>query len=107
MILFVMPDNKTVNDANYIPDKRGNGILRREVWVDGDGEVTRYNLAYINASIYSGDNGRVVGYDNAHGYHHRHYFGVVTPVAFVTFDDMEAQFQADWLALRETKRKPK
>ena len=25
--------------------KRGNGILRREVWVDGGGQVTRYNLA--------------------------------------------------------------
>ena len=102
-----MPDNKIVNDTNYIPDKRGNGILRREIWVDGSGKVTGYNLAYINASIHSGDNGRVVGYDNAHGYHHRHYFGVMTPVAFVNFDDMEAQFQADWLGLREAKRKPK
>ena len=102
-----MPDNKIVNDTNYIPDKRGNGIPRREIWVDGNGKVTRYNLAYIKAALHSGDNGRVVGYDNAHGYHHRHYFGVVTPVAFVNFDDMEAQFQADWLGLRETKRKLK
>ena len=107
MILFVMPDKKIVDDTNRIPDKRGNGILRREVWVDRGGKVTRYNLAYINATIHIGDNGRVVGYDNAHGYHHRHYFGVVTPVAFVNFDNMEKQFQADWLALRDAKRKPK
>ena len=107
MILFVMPDKKIVDDTNRIPDKRGNGILRREVWVDGGGKVTRYNLAYINATIHSSDNGRVVGYDNAHGYHHRHYFGVATPVAFVNFDQMEKQFQADWLALRDAKRKPK
>ena len=107
MILFVMPDKKIVDDTNRIPDKRGNGILRREVWVDSGGKVARYNLAYINATRHSGDNGRVVGYDNAYGYHHRHYFGVVTPVAFVNFDQMEEQFQADRLALRETKRKPK
>ena len=89
VILFVMPDSKIVDDTNRIPDKRGNGTLRREVWVDARSRVTRYNLAYINASLHSGDNGRVVGYDNAHGFHRRHYFGVVTPVAFVSFDDME------------------
>lgn len=102
-----MPDSKIVDDTNRIPNKRGNGILRREVWVDRSGKVTRYNLAYINALVHSGDNGRVVGYDNAHGYHHKHYLGVVTPVAFVNFDMMEEQFQADWLALKEPKRKSK
>ena len=102
-----MPDSKIVDDSNRIPDKRGNGILLREVWVDGGGKVTRHNLAYINALIHSGDNERVVGYDNANGYHHWHYFGVMTPVAFVNFDEMEAQFQTDWLALRKAKTKPK
>ena len=34
MILFVMPDSKTVDDTHRIPDKRGNGILRREIWAD-------------------------------------------------------------------------
>ena len=107
VILFVMPDKKIVDDTNRIPDKRGNGILRREVWVDGGGKVTRYNLAYINATMHSGDNGRVVGYDNAHGYHHRHYFGGVTPVDFVDFDGMEEKFQVDWLALQKVKGKLK
>lgn len=102
-----MPDSKIVDDTNRIPDKRGNGILRREIWVDMNGKVTRYNLAYINATIHSRDNGRVVGYDNAHGYHHRHYFGVVTATKFIDFDQMEEQFQADWLALRKPQRKPK
>jgi hypothetical protein len=102
-----MPDSKIVDDTNRIPNKRGNGILRREVWVDKSGKLTRYNLAYINASVHSGDNGRVLGYDNAHGYHHKHYLGVVTAVAFVNFDTMEEQFQADWLALKEPKRKSK
>jgi hypothetical protein len=102
-----MPDSKIVDDTNRIPNKRGNGILRREVWVDKSGKVTRYNLAYINASVHSGDNGRVLGYDKAHGYHHKHYLGVVIAVAFVNFDTMEEQFQADWLALKEPKSKSK
>jgi len=42
----------------------------------------------------------VVGYDNAHGFHHRHYFGQVEPVEFVSFDDIEEQFARDWTALR-------
>ena len=98
-----MPDSKVADDANYIPEKRGNGILRREIWVNEQGQVTRYNLAYVNPTIHAGDNGRVVGYDNAHNYHHRHYLGVVEDVEFVTFEDVEERFQADWLALRSKK----
>jgi len=89
--------------TNFIPTKRGNGILRREVWVDSKGAITRYNLAYINAAIFNGDNGRVVGYDNAHGFHHRHHFGEVESVDFVDFEDIESRFQDDWLNLRRSK----
>jgi len=61
--------------------------------------VVRYNLAYINHAIQSDDNGRVVGYDNAHGYHHRHCLGTVEPVDFVSFEDVEARFEQDWIAI--------
>jgi len=100
MILFVMADRKIYDDRHTIAARRGNGELRREVWVDVTGQVTRYNLAYINHDLHQGDNGRVVGYDNAHGFHHRHYFGQVEPVEFVSFDDIEEQFARDWTALR-------
>jgi len=103
MILFVMADKKIYDDRHTIAKRRGNGELRREVWVDKSGRVTRYNLAYINHDVHQGDNGRVVGYDNAHGFHHRHYFGQVEPVEFVNFDDIEERFARDWTALqRET-----
>ena len=95
-----MADRKIVDETNYIPLKRGTGILRREVWIDANNVITRYNLAYIKVAMFSGDNGRVVGYDNAHGFHHRHYFGEVEPVNFVSFDDIESKFQEDWLKLR-------
>jgi len=100
MIIFVMAERKTHDERHVITKRRGNGELRREVWVDASGRVTRYNLAYINHEIYQGDNGRVIGYDNAHDYHHRHYFGQVEPVDFVSFEDIEDQFARDWTALR-------
>ena len=76
-----MAATKTVDETYTISNKRGNGKLRREIWNDDvTGRVTRYNLAYINHSVHAGDNGRVIGYDNAHDGHHRHYFGKVEPV---------------------------
>lgn len=90
---------KQSDETHKISDKRGNGKLRREVWVDAKGRVVRYNLAYINHQLFQGDNGRVIGYDNAHGVHHRHYFGGVSPVDFVSFEDIEERFAADWSAL--------
>jgi len=44
-----------------------------------------------------------VGYDNAHDGHHRHYFGVVEPVTFVSFEDIEERFEQDWIILRDCK----
>ncbi len=104
MILFVMADVKTIDESHKLSDKRGNGKLRREVWVSSTtGQVTRYNLAYINHSLYAGDNGRVIGYDNAHDGHHRHSFGAVEAVEFVNFEDIEERFEQDWNALKEAK----
>lgn len=88
--------HKALDVSTRLAKKRGNGILRREVWVDGKGKVVRYNLAYINHDIFQGDNGRVVGYDNAHGSHHRHYKGTVETVEFQGFEDIEGRFEADW-----------
>ncbi|CAB3770480.1 toxin-antitoxin system TumE family protein [Paraburkholderia solisilvae] len=95
-----MADKKPIDESHHVTRRKGGGILRREVWVDEDGNVTRYNLAYINRELYQSDNGRVVGYDNAHGYHHRHYFGTIEPVEFVSFEGVEEQFARDWIALR-------
>ena len=60
----------------------------------------RYNMAYINHAVCSKDNGRVLGYDNAHGYHHRHFFGVIEPIEFFSFEDIEERFELDWTALK-------
>lgn len=99
MILLIMSERKIIDETFTISRKRGNGLLRREVWVDLQGKVVRYNLAYINHAIHSDDNGRVIGYDNAHGYHHRHHMGMVELVYFVSFEDIEARFEKDWLGI--------
>lgn len=74
-------------------------MLRREIWVDREGRVVRYNLAYINHRIYPGDNGRVLGYDSAHGNHHRHFKRETVAVNFKRFERIEARFQQEWSRL--------
>lgn len=97
MIFYIMPENKVADETHRISKRRGNGLLRREIWVDEAGRITRYNLAYINFSVHRGDNGRVLGYDNGHDGHHRHYLGRVTPFEFLSFEELEARFESEWL----------
>ncbi len=96
---------KAVDERLYLSKANGGGMLRREIWADAQGRVVRYNLAYINPLIYPGDNGRVLGYDSAHGQHHRHYKGKATAVSFDSFEQIEARFQEEWTRLaKEAKR---
>lgn len=94
-----------VDESLALHKKKGNGVLRRQIWCDDEFRVTRYSLAYINHHIFSGDNGRVVGYDNAHGYHHKHCMGIVEPVAFSTFKEIEEIFQREFEVMHEKHRK--
>jgi hypothetical protein len=96
---------KVQDVSTRLSKKRGNGILRREVWVDSKGKVVRYNLAYINHDIFQGDNGRVLGYDNARGVHHRHCKGKVETVEFQGFGIIEERFEAEWLAFSRKGKK--
>ncbi len=93
-----MAETKTVDLSIMVSLKRGDGTLRFEVWED-DGVVTRYNLAYINHLIFSGDNGRVVGYDNKHG--HRHYKGLVESVDTRSYQEIEKRFEQEWTLVLE------
>ena len=82
--------------------KSGGGLLSYEVWgyaEKGKTVVTRYNLAYINHAIHRGDNGRVLGFDNSHGYHHRHHMGKVEAVEFKSFESTQERFQQEWLEI--------
>ena len=90
---------KLVDDRLYLSKAKGGGMLRREIWVDGEGRVARHDLAFINHLIYAGDNGRVFGYDSAHGSHYRHFKGKTVAVNFRRFERIEARFQQEWRQL--------
>lgn len=88
--------------------KSGGGILNYEVWgyrKNGRAIVTRYNVAYINHAICSRDNGRVLGFDNAHDFHHRHYMGKVEPVEFTSYEATLERFQQEWWKMVQAYRK--
>jgi hypothetical protein len=93
---------KTIVDENTkLPEKQGNGILRIVVKMDEQGEISRYSMAYINPNICHVDNGRVLGYDNSHGYHHRHCMGKEESVEFQGYEAIVKQFEKEWRVLHE------
>ena len=66
-------------------------MLKEQTWLE-DGKIVAYSLAYINPKRCSADNGRVLGYDNRHGYHHRHFMGEIEPVAFTKYEALARRF---------------
>lgn len=80
-----------------IPARLGGGVLKERVIRElPSKKVIIYALAYINPLIFSGDNGRVLGYDNSHKYSHRHYMGVITPTPFTSYEALYDQFEQEW-----------
>jgi hypothetical protein len=94
---------KVVDDEAEVRCAVGPGVIREEVWEDEQGKVVRYNLAFINHFMTSADNGRVLGSDASHGYHHRHFKGDVQPFDFVSYDATVAKFEREVRALRKEK----
>ncbi len=83
-----------------IPTRLGGGILKERVKRElPNKKVISYALAHINPLIFSGDNGRVLGYDNSHGYSHRHYMGTITPEHFVSYEALYERFEKEWQAI--------
>ena len=70
-------------------------MIREEMWEDADGNVVRYNLAFINFHLFSRDNGRVLGYDTAHGHPHRHFAGFVEMLEPTTYREIQDRFYAE------------
>jgi hypothetical protein len=88
-----------VDETILLKRPRKGATLKEEVWQTEDGEVVKYSLAYINPRICGSDNGRVLGYDNSHDYHHRHFMGTVEPVEFDGYESLSKRFQAEVIEL--------
>ena len=82
----------------------GTGKLREEVWRDSSGNIVRYNLAFINHFMLRRDNGRVLGYDMAHGNRHRHFMGEIEEVDFFGYEKLSERFIGEVAVLRKKRR---
>ena len=85
------PDRITRVEEFRLKGKRKGALLREQISIE-DGKVVSYSLAYINLKQCPTDNGRVLGYDNSHGSHHRHFMGQSEPVRFSTYAELSARF---------------
>ena len=62
--------------------------------------VVRYNLAFITPHLTGIDHDRVLGYDNRHGYHERHFMGKVQAVDYEAFPSISERFYQEVAAIR-------
>jgi uncharacterized protein YfaT (DUF1175 family) len=86
---------KVIDEQFIVPSKQGSGIIKFEAW-EYENSIVKYNMAYINKSIFSNDNGRVIGYDNSHNFHHKHYFGEITELDdFINYQELVKRFRDD------------
>jgi hypothetical protein len=92
---------KLIDDTARVRCRSGIGVIHEEVWVDRNGKIAKYNLAFINHLLYNGDNGRVLGYDNAHGHHERHFKGAVEHYPFTSYKALLTLFLEEVATLRE------
>ena len=85
---------KVIDEQFIVPDKQG-GIIKFEAW-EYENKIVKYNMAYINKSVFPNDNGRVIGYDNSHNFHHKHYFGEIIELDdFVNYQELVKRFKND------------
>ena len=92
---------KVVDEVTQVRCASGPGVIREEVWQDAAGEVGRYNLAFINHFMMREDNGRVLGYDNVHGYHHRHFKSAVEAFEYENYRSLRDRFDDEVRLLRK------
>ena len=84
-----------IDEQFIVSIEKGGGVIKFEAW-EYEGEIVKYNMAYINKSIFPKDNGRVIGYDNCHDFHHKHYFGEITRLDdFTNYEDLVFRFKVE------------
>ena len=85
---------KRIDQTSYLTGSRRGAVLKEEVWFQGE-KVVKYSLAYVNPRIFGADNGRILGYDNTHDQHHRHYRGRTEPIQFSGYQALVSRFEAE------------
>ena len=95
---------KVTDESAVIRCVAGDGLIREEVWKDGNGNVVRFNLTFINFHLFAGDNGRVLGYDTAHSYQHRHFAGTIEPIEPAPYSRIYRRFFREVEEMRKRER---
>ncbi len=86
---------KVIDEKFIVSFKNGGGLIKFEAWEYQD-KIVKYNMAYINKEIFPNDNGRVIGYDNSHNFHHKHYLGEIYELDdFINYQDLVERFKED------------
>jgi hypothetical protein len=86
---------KIIDEKFIVPLSKGGGIIKFEAW-EYENDIVKYNMVYINKNIFPNDNGRVMGYDNSHNFHHKHYFGQITELDnFINYQELVQRFKND------------
>ncbi len=94
---------KSVRDEFYPKGRKRGVAVRIQADYSRKGRLLRYSMVLIDTHNTAADNGRVLGYDNAHGYHHRHFLGKVEPVEFESYESTEKRFEAEVRQYLETR----
>ena len=86
---------KITNEQFIVPYEKDGGIIKFEAW-EYENQIVKYNMVYINKNVFPNDNGRVIGYDNSHNFHHKHYFGQITELDdFINYQELVQRFKND------------
>jgi hypothetical protein len=97
---------KRIDETLHLSGERRGAVLKEEAWFEGD-RVVKYSLAYINPQICAVDNGRVLGYDNSHQQHHRHFRGRTEKITLHSYQALVTKFEQElhrlWKAEDEQK----
>ncbi len=64
--------------------------------------MLEYALAFINHELCRVDHGRMLGYDNAHGFPERHWMGKAEPAEFTDFEALLLRFKAEINQIQDT-----
>jgi hypothetical protein len=86
---------RSSRDEFYPKGRKGGVVVRIQTDYSRGGRLLRYSLALMDTHGTGDDGGRVLGYDNAHGQHHRHHAGKAETIEFETHESIEKRFEAE------------
>jgi hypothetical protein len=86
---------RSSRDEFHPEGRKGGGVVSIQADYSRSGRLPRYSLALIDTHRAGVDSGRVLGYDNAHGHHHRHCNGNVEAIEFESYESIERRFEAE------------